>query len=121
MVRKGLPLFVVLCVVTQQSTADDLPTTRPPIVKLSPLRTQNPEYCLLTFGRDASTRVWLVQDGDVLYVDRNSNGDLTEADERIAANPEFSDPKEGIYQFKVGSIVEGTRTHKHLTVNTSDL
>jgi hypothetical protein len=35
-----------------------------------------PAYCLLAFGPAAKTRVWLVLDGDVLYVDRNGNGDL---------------------------------------------
>src|SRR5262249_29589650 len=42
-----------------------------------------PQYCLLVFGPKAETRVWLVLDGDILYVDRNSNGDLTDKDERV--------------------------------------
>jgi hypothetical protein len=45
-----------------------------------------PGYCLLVFGPEASTRVWLVKDGDVLYLDRNGNGDLTEAGKRLAGN-----------------------------------
>jgi hypothetical protein len=43
------------------------------------------KYCLLVFGPNAKTRIWLVLDGDVLYVDRNGNGDLTEPDERFTA------------------------------------
>src|SRR5262249_46056667 len=43
-----------------------------------------PKYCLLVFGPEAKTRVWLVLDGDVLYVDFNGNGDLTEKGERMA-------------------------------------
>jgi hypothetical protein len=43
-----------------------------------------PGYCLLVFGADAKTRVWLVKDGDTLYLDRNGNGDLTEEGERLA-------------------------------------
>jgi hypothetical protein len=43
-----------------------------------------PGYCLLVFGADAKTRVWLVKDGDTLYLDRNGNGDLTEDGERLA-------------------------------------
>lgn len=43
-----------------------------------------PKYCLLVFGAEAKTRVWLVVDGDVLYVDRNGNGDLTERDEKAS-------------------------------------
>src|SRR5215470_17357354 len=42
-----------------------------------------PKYCLLVFGPDAKTRVWLVLDGDVLYVDRNGNGDLTDKGETV--------------------------------------
>jgi hypothetical protein len=40
-----------------------------------------PKYCLVVFGPEAKTRVWLVLDGDVLFVDRD--GDLTGKDERI--------------------------------------
>jgi hypothetical protein len=35
------------------------------------------------FGPEARSRVWLVLDGDVLYVDRNGDGDLTAKDERL--------------------------------------
>jgi hypothetical protein len=48
-----------------------------------PAYKNKPKYCLLVFGPEAKTRIWLVQDGDVLYVDRNGNGDLTEKDERL--------------------------------------
>ncbi len=46
-----------------------------------------PGYCLLVFGPKARQRVWLVLDGDTLYVDRNGNGDLTEKGERVAVPP----------------------------------
>src|SRR5262245_9126686 len=42
-----------------------------------------PKYCLVVFGPEAKTRIWLVLDGDVLYADRNGDGDLTGKDERI--------------------------------------
>src|SRR5437867_2527641 len=48
-----------------------------------PAYRNRPKYCLLVFGNEAKFRVWLVLDGDVLYVDRNGNGDLTERDERV--------------------------------------
>ena len=35
------------------------------------------------FGPNAEARVWVVIDGDVLYLDRNGNGDLTEPGERF--------------------------------------
>src|SRR5712691_7561911 len=41
-----------------------------------------PRYCLLVFGKEAATRIWLVQDSKDLYVDHNGNGDLTEPGEK---------------------------------------
>ncbi len=37
-----------------------------------------PRYCLLLFGSEAKIRVWIVEDGRTLYVNRNANGDLTD-------------------------------------------
>jgi hypothetical protein len=33
-----------------------------------------PKYALLVFGPEAKTRVWIVEDGETLYVDRNADG-----------------------------------------------
>ena len=62
--------------------ADDLSKVERKIVKEPPYKSQ-PKYCLLVFGPKANYHVWLVLDGDVLYVDRNGNGDLTEQGERV--------------------------------------
>jgi hypothetical protein len=48
-----------------------------------PAYASKPRYCLLALGEKAKGRVWLALDGDVLYVDRNGNGDLTEKEERV--------------------------------------
>jgi hypothetical protein len=48
-------------------------------------------FCLLVFGQKAQTRVWLVQDGNRLYIDRNGNGDLTEEGEMVEGNGLFHD------------------------------
>jgi hypothetical protein len=48
-----------------------------------PTYQSKPKYCLVVFGPEANTRVWLVADGDVLYVDRNGDGDLTAKDKRV--------------------------------------
>jgi hypothetical protein len=74
-----------------------------------------PKYCLLVFGPDVKHRVWLVQDGDVLYVDRNGNGDLTEVDEKIPADKEES--RAGGYAFTVPEIRVGDQVHKSLYVS----
>jgi hypothetical protein len=75
-----------------------------------------PKYCLLVFGPEAKTRVWLVQDGDTLYVDRNANGDLTEKDERIAASKQGN---KNYRLFEAGDIRDGALTHKGLMVGQS--
>jgi hypothetical protein len=74
-----------------------------------------PKYCLLVFGPEARTRVWLVHDGDTLYVDRNGNGDLTEVGEKIAATQyKHVSLVEGVYDFEAGEITDGMLVHKSL-------
>jgi hypothetical protein len=46
-------------------------------------QSKSPRYCLLVTGKEAKSRVWLVLDDAVLYVDRNGNGDLTESGEQV--------------------------------------
>jgi hypothetical protein len=43
-----------------------------------PAYASQPRYCLLVFGAEANIRVWIVEDGRTLYIDRNANGDLTD-------------------------------------------
>ena len=42
-----------------------------------------PKYCLLVFGPQAQTRVWLVLDGKALYADRSGKGDLAGPGKRL--------------------------------------
>jgi hypothetical protein len=48
-----------------------------------PAYKSKPKYCLMVFGPEAKNRVWIVLDGDMVYVDRNGNGNLTEKGERL--------------------------------------
>jgi hypothetical protein len=75
-------------------------------IKKEPAYGSQPRYCLLVFGPEAKTRVWLVQDGDVIYVDRNGNGDLTDEGEKVAPKN-----KEGV------DVRDGPLTHKGLVVH----
>jgi hypothetical protein len=43
-----------------------------------PKYVSSPRYALLVFGAKADSQVWIVEDGKLLYVDRNGNGDLTD-------------------------------------------
>jgi hypothetical protein len=96
------------------------------IAKEPAYRSKAPRYCLLVFGPEAKTRVWLVHDGDTLYVDRNGNGDLTEEGERVGATDGFvrldGATKAGVdregtlmlkAQFRVGTLTERDGMTKH--------
>jgi hypothetical protein len=79
-------LFVTLLGVGLGSTsAADLTKIERAIAKEPEYQTKNPKYGLLVFGSDAKVRVWVVLDGDVMYLDRNGNGDLTEPGKRQVA------------------------------------
>jgi hypothetical protein len=87
--------------------AADLTRIDPGIGKEPRYQSTSPKYCLLVFGPETKTRVWLILDGDTLYVDRNSNGDLTEEDERVQGDGK---------QFNAGEIANraGKAKYDHL-------
>lgn len=107
-------LLMVLLVSSAVSAAVDLAKIDRKIVK-EPAYRAKPKYCLVVLAPEAKTRVWLVQDGDTLYVDRNGNGDLTEANEKVAAE-KSADVEDGVYTFKAGDLRDGERLHKELTL-----
>ncbi len=72
-----------------------------------------PRYCLLVFGEKASTRVWLVEDGETIYVDRNANGDLTEKDEAIHPTKKRDLGNYRDAKFEIGDIVPTQGSPKH--------
>jgi len=48
-----------------------------------------PHYALVVFGSNAAHRSWLVMDGEeLLYFDRNGNGDLTESEDLVTLDTE---------------------------------
>jgi hypothetical protein len=113
MARIGLAIAVI-CVFTPAARTSGMiePT----------YRGKTPKYALLVFGPSASERVWLVHDRDLLYVDRNADGDLTGAGKRVTAEkkPE-SNPQQDGYEFQAGELTLGERTHKGLYVWLSPL
>src|SRR5262245_53850916 len=88
-------------------------------IKKEPAYKGKPRYCLLVFGPEARHSVWLVLDGDTLYVDRNGNGDLTEEREKEKA-PAFKGSDHPAHEqertVKVGDLAVGGLTHKDLQV-----
>ena len=89
-----LASLVVLTVAVAVAPAADLAKVDRTLKKEPAYRSKGPKYGLLVFGPKAETRVWLVLDvaGDpsdpdgsknTLFVDRNGDGDLTAADEKV--------------------------------------
>lgn len=74
--------LLILVLSGQVVLGADLATIRRTIAR-EPAYQSKPKYCLLVFGLEAQTRVWLVLDGKVLYVDRNGDGDLTSPGKRV--------------------------------------
>jgi len=88
-------------------------------------RTRSPKYCLLVFGMKAKTLVWLVQDGDRMYMDRNGNGDLTEEGEHVKGEekrPRVTSVTKGeriearFWNFDLGEVREGKLKHNACAV-----
>src|SRR5262249_25477630 len=102
--------------------AADLAMVDRSIRKEPAYQTKAPKYCLLVFGPEAKTRVWLVLDGDTLYVDRNGNGDLTEKGKKVAANKGArAKDADGNLTFEAGEIHDGKQTHKGLSLSVLKL
>jgi hypothetical protein len=117
--RTSLPALALLTLLVSQAPAQDLGKVERVIAK-EPAYKGKPRYCLLVFGPDARTRVWLVQDGDTLYVDRDGSGDLTRPDAKVMAEKR-DDAEPGAYTFQIPEIRDGSRLHKNLYVGTANI
>ena len=65
-----------------------------------------PLYALLVFGQERERRVWMVLDGNALYVDRDADGDLTEPEEKLVPD----NPTDG------SNLFSGSGSHTHYDV-----
>ena len=74
-----------------------------------PAYKSKPKYCLLVFGPEAKTRIWLVLDGKTLYVDKNGNGDLTEAGKALVS-------KDSSLSFDIDAIIDRRPSIKHTSL-----
>jgi hypothetical protein len=114
-----VPALAALALGALPAAAADLSKIERRIAKEPAYQTKSPRYCLLVFGPEAKTRVWLVLDGDVLYVDRNGNGDLTDKANRVEVAKADPAQKAGEIQqriFNVGDLAEPDSKTKHTDV-----
>jgi hypothetical protein len=92
------------------ASADDLTGIDRTIKKEPAYQSKTPRYCLLVLGPGGKTRVWLVVDGDKLYIDRNGNCDLTEKGECVKR-------EEGEQvRFEAGDVLDADGKTKHTNV-----
>lgn len=82
---RTIRLLVAWFFVSSVATADLSKIDRS--IGKEPAYLTKPKYCLLVFGEPATTKIWVVDDGRRIFVDRNANGDLTEAGELIEPAP----------------------------------
>jgi hypothetical protein len=103
-------LVLLLCCFASRASAQEIDLSKiDRSIRKEPIyQTKDPRYCLLVFGLEAKTRVWLVIDGDILYLDRNGNGDLTDPGERFVVRG----PREPIPQAKIWQHWGMTRPKK---------
>src|SRR4051794_25720010 len=87
--RRWLLVLIVAAGPCLTATAADLAKIERTIKKEPAYQSKEPKYCLLVFGPEAETRVWLVVDDGAMYFDRNGNGDLTEEGKRVAGKGGF--------------------------------
>jgi hypothetical protein len=114
-------LGTTLCLTTVGAgfvRADDLDKSGRPPAKEPAYQSKGPKYALLAFGPEARTRIWLVLDETTVYVDRNGNGDLTEAGEKVAGKRVGRGGEES-YTFEVGELRDEGRRHLNATLTVT--
>jgi RNA polymerase sigma factor (sigma-70 family) len=79
-------------------------------IRKEPAYINKPRYCLLVLGMKAETKIWLVIDGDRLYMDRNGNGDLTEVGKQVVGKRPISPD---ILEIHTGPFTEADGKTKH--------
>jgi hypothetical protein len=119
-----LPLVGAFGLFTPAAWAVDYSKIDRTIKKEPAYQSKAPQYALLLFGPEAKLRVWVVLDGDTVYIDRNGDGDLTGKDKRFAKldecrDVEIADPdgKTRYVITAIGVFNDGDPPRRSLDVN----
>ena len=110
-IPKAFAPFIPLVLALSHAAAADVPDLSKidRTIRKEPVYTaKQPLYGLLVFGPKADKHVWIVLDKskpglgyyDVLYLDRNADGDLTGSDERLVATSPEGHPVFDLAEFK---------------------
>jgi hypothetical protein len=111
-----LVLLLLTGGIAHAAEGPDLSKIERRIAKEPVYKAKQPLYGLYVFGPEAKTRVWAIFDKsksdaenyDILYFDRNSDGDLTAPEKRIEGKVE-----PGGVSFTVGSFTDHLAKQKH--------
>ena len=102
--------------------AADMEKIDHPLVKEPAYQSKAPKYALTVFGPEARMCIWLVLDETTLYVDRNGNGDLTEAGEKLSGTKgKQAILEEDVSTFVVGELRDGDRRHGNVSLIATGL
>src|SRR4051794_33824664 len=93
MVQRFLLTAFAAVVMSLDARAADLTAIQRVLAK-EPVYQGQPRYCLLVFGPEAKTHIWMVRDDRHLYVDRAGNGQLTTPEANVDPN-KFTIPNIG--------------------------
>ncbi|HYT92873.1 MAG TPA: hypothetical protein VEL76_29420 [Gemmataceae bacterium] len=115
-----LGLLVLMTASTHAADVPDLSKIERHIRKEPAYKATQPLYGLYVFGPEAKTRVWAIfdksqpdaADYDILYFDRNADGDLTAPDERIEGKVAA-----GQVTFHIGSFTDPLTKQQHTEVS----
>jgi len=117
-----IPLVLLVCGLCHAAESPDLSRIDRRIAREPAYQSKQPLYGLYVFGPEAKTRVWAVldtsqpngSDYDVLYFDRNADGDLTGEGERVQGK------KEGArVTFDIGTFTDPVCGQRHTQVAIS--
>lgn len=117
----GAAILLLTVALANATEAPDLGKVDRRIAK-EPAYKAKPLYGLYVFGPEAKTRVWAIFDKskpdaeeyDILYFDRNADGDLTAAGERIEGKVEA-----GRVVFNIGDFTDPGSKQKHTELTIS--
>jgi hypothetical protein len=83
MVYSRCRVLVCLAIGSAALCAADPPKVDRTITREPAYQSKSPQYALVVFGSKASSRVWIVKDGDQFYIDPTGTGDLTGDGKRL--------------------------------------
>ena len=117
--RVTILAFVAAFLCGSKSAAVDFSKVPRHLTEEPAYQSKSPQYCLLAFGAKLKHQVWLVRDGNRLFVDRNGDRKLTGIDEKVSETPMKA--RAGTSVFVIGDLIVGKARHKNFVLQTTKI